>query len=130
MGGDNIERVRPDERAIGDPTPGMVRERAIEIDGLWSGLVRTEPGMVSGWHHHGDHDTSIFVMEGALRLEFGPGGEAVLDAAPGDFVHVPKHVVHRESNPGETMAQAVVSRAGHGVPTVNVDGPAPAADRE
>jgi uncharacterized RmlC-like cupin family protein len=101
----------------------MVREQAISVDGLWSGFVRTEPGMVSGWHHHGDHDTSIFVVAGALRMEFGPGGQTVIDAGPGDFLHVPKHVVHREGNPADTEAHVVVTRAGHGATTINVDGP-------
>jgi uncharacterized RmlC-like cupin family protein len=101
----------------------MVREQAIAIDGLWSGFVRTDPGSVSGWHHHGDHDTSIFVVGGSLRLEFGPSGAAVIDARPGDFLHVPKQVVHRETNPGETTSHLVVTRAGHGVTTVNVEAP-------
>ena len=125
MGEETIRCIRPDDRDLADPTPGMVREQAIAIDGLWSGFVRTDPGMVSGWHHHGDHDTSIFVVEGSLRMEFGPSGTAVIDAAAGDFLHVPKHVVHREGNPGDTTSHLVVTRAGHGVTTVNVEGPHP-----
>lgn len=128
MGDESIKCIRPDDRVQSDPTPGMVREQAIAIDGLWSGFVRTDPGMVSGWHHHGDHDTSIYVVEGSLRMEFGSAEGAVIDAGPGDFVHVPKHVVHREGNPGETVAHVVVTRAGNGVTTVNVAGPATSAD--
>ena len=45
------------------------------------------------------------------------------DAAPGDFVHVPAHAVHRESNPGDERASAIIARAGTGAPTINVDGP-------
>jgi len=59
-----------------------------------------------------------------MRLEFGPGGGSVVDAGPGDFIHVPAHTVHRESNPTGQRATAVIARAGAGVPTVNVDGPA------
>ncbi len=102
----------------------MVREQAIVTDGLWAGLVKTEPGMTSGWHHHGDYQTSIYVASGQLRMESGPGGHQVVDAAAGDFLHVPPGAVHREGNHGETESQLVVVRAGHGVPTVNVDGPA------
>lgn len=119
-----VRRIGANDRVVGDPTPGMVREQAIALDALWSGFVSTEPGMVSGWHHHGDHDTSVYILEGAMRMEFGPGGTAVVDAGPGDFVHVPKGVVHREGNPGETTTLAVVTRAGHGPVTINVDGPA------
>lgn len=118
-----IHLIGPDAFVDADPTPGMHRQRAIDVSGLWSGLVHTEPGAVSGWHHHGDHETSLYVISGSMRLEFGPGGRSVVDAGPGQFVHVPGHVVHRESNPADQQSSAAVSRAGTGVPTVNVDRP-------
>ena len=117
--------VRPTERVEADPTPGMRRERAIDVEGLWAGLVRTAPGMTSGWHHHGDYDTSIYVASGTLRMESGPGGADIVTAHAGDFVHVPKGAIHREGNDGDRESHLVVVRAGHGPPTVNVDGPAP-----
>jgi len=123
-----VTRVGPEQRVVGDPTPGMVRERAVDVEGLWSGLVRTEAHMVSGWHHHGEHDTSIYVVDGAIRLESGPGGASVVEARPGDFVHVPAGVVHRESNPGDGTAEVVVTRSGRGPVTVNVEGPEPGTD--
>jgi uncharacterized RmlC-like cupin family protein len=103
----------------------MVREEALATGGMWSGTARTEPGMVSGWHHHGEHETTIYVLSGALRLEFGPGGADAVQAGPGDFVHVPAGVVHREGNPSGEPADLVLVRAGWGESTVNVDGPAP-----
>jgi uncharacterized RmlC-like cupin family protein len=117
-------RVIPADAFVdSDPTPGMRRQRAIDAPGLWSGLVHTEPGAMSGWHHHGEHETSLYVVSGAMRLEFGPGGASVVEAGPGEFIHVPAHAVHRESNPSRERATAVIARAGTGVPTVNVDGP-------
>jgi uncharacterized RmlC-like cupin family protein len=117
-------RVIPTDALVdADPTPGMHRQRAIDVPGLWSGVVHTDPGSTSGWHHHGDHETSLYVVSGAMRLEFGPGGGSVADAVPGDFIHVPAHVVHRESNPTDSPATAIVARAGVGIPTVNVDAP-------
>jgi uncharacterized RmlC-like cupin family protein len=106
-----------------DPTPGMRRQRAIDVPGLWCGLVHTEPGATSGWHHHGEHETGLYVISGVMRLESGPGGRTVVDAGPGEFVHVPAGAVHRESNPTDGLATAVIARAGTGAPTVNVDGP-------
>lgn len=122
---DSVAHIPPHRRVEADPTPGMVREQAIAVDGLWAGLVRTGPGMTSGWHHHGDHDTSIYVVAGALRMESGPGGSSVIEAQPGDFVHVPKGAIHREGNPIDTESRLVVVRAGSGPTTINVDGPAP-----
>jgi uncharacterized RmlC-like cupin family protein len=102
----------------------MVRERAIEVYGMWAGFVRTAPGVISGWHHHGDYDTTIYVTSGALRLESGPGGADIINAVPGDFVHVAKGAVHREGNDGDQESHLIVVRAGLGPPTVNVEGPA------
>ncbi len=102
------------------PTTGMTREHAIAQGGLWAGVVRTEPGMVSGWHHHGEHETTIYVAEGTLRME---SAEGATDALAGDFIHVPPRTVHRESNPGEAPSVAVFSRFGEGPVTVNVEGP-------
>jgi uncharacterized RmlC-like cupin family protein len=121
-----IRVVPADALVEADPTPGMRRQRAIDVPGLWAGVVHTDPGATSGWHHHGGHETSLYVVSGAMRLEFGPGGGSTVDAGPGDFVHVPAYAVHRESNPTGEPATAVIARAGTGVPTVNVDGPDPA----
>jgi uncharacterized RmlC-like cupin family protein len=109
-----------------DPTPGMVRRVAVDTGSMWTGTAVTEPGMVSGWHHHGDHDSSIYVADGVLHMEYGPGGSGSFDAVAGDVVHVPAGAVHRESNPADEPSLLVVVRCGSGAPTVNVDGPAPA----
>ena len=123
---DEVTSVHPEDREVADPTPGKTREQAIDVPGLWSGFVRSEPGAASGWHHHGEHDTSVYVIEGNVRIEFGPGGGRSVEAGPGDFVHIPKHLVHREVNPGPAASQEIITRSGTGPLTVNVDGPASA----
>jgi uncharacterized RmlC-like cupin family protein len=115
-----VSRVAADALTPGHPTPGMVREEAVVVGDLWSGRVRTEAGAVSGWHHHGEHDTVIYVVAGALRLETATG---VVQGDPGDFLHVPAHTVHRESNPTSQTSEAVLVRRGTGPVVVNVDGP-------
>jgi uncharacterized RmlC-like cupin family protein len=121
---DQIVVVTPDDRMPGPSTPGMARQQAFVTDQMWAGLARTQAGMVSGWHHHGDYQTTIYVLTGALRLEFGPDGSNTVEARPGDFVYVPKGVVHRESNPSAEPGDIVVVRTGRGESTINVDGPA------
>lgn len=123
---DPVSVIRPEDRVEGDPTPGMIREQAVSREGMWAGLVKTDAHMISGWHHHGDYDTSVYVVAGLLRMESGPGGAVAVEAGPGDFVHVPKEAIHREGNPGDTESQLVVVRAGRGPPVINVEGPAPA----
>lgn len=113
---------KPSDLVAADPTPGMMRAKAFEGDILWAGRVVTEPGAVSGWHHHDVNDTALFVVSGVLRLEF-EGHDGYLDAEAGDFVRVPAHTIHRESNPTDQPSLAVIARAGGGVPTVNVEPP-------
>ncbi len=109
----------------GPETPGMRREVAVDTQGMWSGTVRTEPGASSGWHHHGSYETTIYVVSGVMRMEFGSGGGDAFEAGPGEFVYVPAGAVHREANPTSVPSSAVVVRAGAGGDAViNVDGPA------
>src|SRR5215211_5192188 len=79
-----------------------------------------------GWHvhpGHDTHDTYVFQTEGRLRLEFGPGGTQSVEGGPGDFVLIPKGVVHREGNPGTEPNEAIVFRVGEGEVLVNLDSP-------
>jgi uncharacterized RmlC-like cupin family protein len=120
---DPIRVFRDADLVAADPTPGMDRSKAFEVPTLWAGKVVTQPGSVSGWHHHDRNETSLYIVSGVLRLEF-EGYDGYLDAAAGDFVYVPAYTVHRESNPTGAPSVAVIARAGGGVPTVNVDAPA------
>ena len=115
---DPILVVTRADRTPGPATPGMARQQAVATDGTWAGFVRTEAGMVSGWHHHGEYETVIYVLSGALKMEFGPNGSNTVEAGPGDFVYVPKGAVHRESNPYTVPADIIVVRAGSEEPHV------------
>lgn len=119
-----VVRIAETERRPGAPTPGMDREEAVATDTTWGGFVRSDAGVVSGWHHHGEYESVIYVLTGALRMESGPGGTSVVDAGPGDFLFVPRGSIHRESNPANVDLTAVVVRSGRGEPVVNVEGPA------
>jgi uncharacterized RmlC-like cupin family protein len=108
--------------APGHPTPGMARSEAIVVDDIWSGTAVTEAGVTGGWHHHGDHDSIVYVVRGRFVVETAA---EVVDAKPGDFVHVPPHTVHRESNPSGEPAEVVLVRRGTGPVVVNVPAPEP-----
>lgn len=104
-------------------TPGMDREELISMPGSWVGMVRTKPGLVSSWHHHGDYDTYVYVISGRIRIEFGSGGGDACEAGPGEVLHVPKHIIHRELNPASEEQVLFAVRVGTGAPVLNVDGP-------
>jgi uncharacterized RmlC-like cupin family protein len=122
---DPVVRITKDELRDGARTPGMRREEAIATGTTWAGLVHTDAGMLSGWHHHGEYESVIYVLTGRLRMESGPAGGSVVEAIPGEFLLVPRGAIHREGNPADVEGTAVVVRSGRGVPVVNVDGPAP-----
>ncbi len=120
----SVRLMRAEDRKRGTTqTPGMSREQAFSDDGMWSGYVHTAPGMTSGWHHHNEYDTVVYEVFGTLRMESGVDGKEIVNAKPGDFVFIPRHTVHRESNPSKEEAGLVVVRVGSGIPVVNVDAP-------
>ena len=121
-----VKLVRATERTqAAAQTPGMIREEAFQTDHFWAGIARTKPGNMSGWHHHGDWETIAYVIAGACQLEFGPGGREVVLGEPGDYIFIPKGVIHRESNPTEGEQALVIVRMGGGPVVINADGPLP-----
>jgi uncharacterized RmlC-like cupin family protein len=77
--------------AISKPTVGSER--------LYSSIVSTAPGDRTRIHHHGDCETSIFVLSGAARYTWGPTGvEDELAATAGDFIYIPAGEIHVEAN--------------------------------
>jgi len=105
-------------------TSGMVREEAFHSDNVWAGVAHNAPNAVSAWHHHGGHESTIYVVSGRIRIECGPGGRTVLDGGPGDFLFIPAREIHREANPTDEVTEVVLVRAGQGEVVVKVDGPA------
>jgi uncharacterized RmlC-like cupin family protein len=123
---DAVTVVRADQRSAPEvATRGMERTEAYAADGVWIGTVRTEPGVATGWHHHGLYESWVYVVAGRARMEFGPGGRDVEICHPGDLIHVPPGVVHREITEGDRPAEAILFPLGTGEVTVNTDGPAP-----
>lgn len=108
------------------PTPGVTRFEAFNNEGVWVGRVENRPFQSSDWHVHPGHDTYGHTTQGRFFVEFGPGGSERVELEPGDFVHIPKGVVHREGNAGGEPNLGVIVRVGEGPVTINLDGPDPA----
>ena len=107
-------------------TPAIRRRQAFVGDDRWMGYVITTPGDWSGWHHHGETDTYLYVLDGELEFEYGTRGETLRFGA-GDFAHMPAHVIHRERTLPGQPAEVVLVHIGRGPSVVNVDGPGPTA---
>lgn len=112
---------RPVDLTLGPPTPGMERHEAFAADDRWVGHVRGEPGVLSGWHHHGDHDTYFYVLSGRARIEM-EGGESIV-VEPGDFCHIAARTVHREGASADGPLEVVLVRIGSGPQVFPVDDP-------
>lgn len=98
-------RIRPAERSttVGQH-PGMERSIAISrpkvgADRLYTAIVSTAPGERTRIHHHGDCETSIYILSGEARYTWGPTGlEDQMTAATGDVIYIPAGEVHVEEN--------------------------------
>jgi uncharacterized RmlC-like cupin family protein len=117
-------KIGPDELEDTDSQRGILREEAFAKPGLWAGRSTTEPGVTSGWHHHGEADTVVYVLSGTVVIEFGEEGSDVVKASEGEFLVIPSGLVHRESTPSDGPSMSVVIRTGReGPPSYEVSGP-------
>ena len=126
LGGSVLEALAFEALRETPGSPGIVRRKAFDGEGFQILRALVEPGVSSGWHHHGGHDVYGFLASGTARLEGGPGGRDVVAVAAGSFFHVPAHTVHRDINPSEGEPKDfVLVFIGSGPVAVNVEGPVP-----
>lgn len=69
---------------------------------LYSSIVTTAPGGRTEVHHHGECETSIYILRGQARFYAGDDLSEITDAGEGDFVYVPAYEVHVEENVSAT----------------------------
>jgi quercetin dioxygenase-like cupin family protein len=123
---DTIRGLEKDALVEAPGSPGIARHLAFRGEGFLVVRSRAAAGVVSGWHHHGDHDIYGYIVSGSVRFEYGLGGKEVTAVGPGDFFHIAPHTVHRDVNPSRTEGQEVILfLRGSGPMAVNVDGPNP-----
>ena len=105
----DVERIGPDELVEIEGPPEIHRRQAFAKPGLWAGLTTTEPGLVSGWHHHGGHDTIVYLISGSVAIEFGEGGRQAVQAGAGDFLVIPAASSTGKAPPSATPPRASLS---------------------
>ncbi len=70
------------------------------------------PGGVARAHIHVDFEVMLFILEGRVRHEYGPGLREVVDNEAGDFIYIEPGVPHEVFNLSETdPVVAVVARS-------------------
>ena len=65
----------------------------------------TPPGGGPPPHSHQFEDESFYILEGSVTFTVG---DRTIKASPGDFVHVPRGVVHSIKNEGKVNGRALV----------------------
>ena len=108
-------RVTPAERATSvGQTNDMERSIAVSAEtvgsvGLYSSVVTTGPGGRTRIHHHGECETSIYILAGRARYTWGPSGlEEAMEAGEGDFIYIPAGEIHVEENASTSEPLVVV----------------------
>jgi uncharacterized RmlC-like cupin family protein len=76
--------------------------------GIYTSIVTTAPGGRTEVHHHGDCETSIYILRGRARFYSGEGLRDIVDADEGDFIYVPAHEVHVEANASDAEPLVVL----------------------
>ena len=107
--------MTPAERATSvGQNNDMERSIAVSADtvgsvGLYSSVVTTAPGGRTRIHHHGECETSIYILSGRARYTWGPTGlEDAMQAGVGDFIYIPAGEVHVEENASQDEPLVVV----------------------
>ena len=119
-----IQALKSEALSESSASPGITRHMAFRDEDSIVLRSQAEPGTISGWHHHGDHEVYGYVVSGTVRLENGSEKENTISIGPGDFLHVPPHTVHREINPSSDEENDVILfLRGVGELVVNVDKP-------
>jgi uncharacterized RmlC-like cupin family protein len=91
------------ERAI------AVSRSTVGSERLYSSIVTTAPRGRTRIHHHGECETSIYIVSGAARYTWGlTGVEHEMQAATGDFVYIPAGEIHVEENASTEQPLVVV----------------------
>jgi uncharacterized RmlC-like cupin family protein len=110
-----LRKVSPeDATAETAQTHGMLRragvcESTVGASKIWMGQTHMAPGVVSGAHHHGENETSIYVLSGhPAFIYMSDGVEERIETKPGDYVYVPPFVPHIESNEHSTEEAVVI----------------------
>jgi len=100
-----------------------VCESTVGATKIWMGETHMAPGVVSGAHHHGENETSIYVLSGnPVFIYMADGVEERIETKPGDYVYVPPFVPHIESNElSAEEAVVIIARSSQEAIVENLD---------
>ena len=69
---------------------------------LSANIATIPPGGVAYAHIHVDFEVILYIIEGKVRYEFGPGLKQVIENEAGDFIYIKPGVPHEVFNVSKT----------------------------
>src|SRR5262249_45782845 len=86
------------------PEPSIaISKPLVGSERLYTSVVSTAPGDKTRIHHHGECETSIYILSGDASYTYGPTGvEHGFDATAGDIIYIPAGEIHVEANASAT----------------------------
>ena len=124
----SIRVVRGGDLSVGDQSDGIARQMDQVDEHVSLALATIGPNVMSGWHHHGDHTSCVYVLKGSLHIDWGPNGREGIDLTAGDFYVVAANTIHREGNRGSDDVQLAAFYLGSGPVLVTLKEAEPTAD--
>ncbi len=86
--------------------------RNVGAKNLSMNVATIPPGGVAAAHIHVDFDLMLYIIEGRVRHEYGPGLKQSVENAAGDFIYIEPDVPHEVFNLSDTEpVVAVVARS-------------------
>jgi quercetin dioxygenase-like cupin family protein len=103
-----LQVMTPDTLPEASASPGISRHMAFKADDSVVLRSQSEPGVVSGWHTHGEYHVYGYLVSGVCRLEANSTTNEAVELKPGDFFHVPPNTLHREINPSPDVKNDII----------------------
>jgi uncharacterized RmlC-like cupin family protein len=86
--------------------------RNVGAKNLSMNVATIPPGGVARAHIHVGFDVMLYILQGRVRHEYGPGLKKVIDNQAGDFIYIEPGVPHEVFNLSDTEpVVAVVARS-------------------
>jgi uncharacterized RmlC-like cupin family protein len=85
--------------------------RNVGSKGLSMNVAQVPVGGVAYSHIHDGFEVMLYILQGKVRHEFGPGLRNVLENEAGDFIYIEPGCPHEVFNIGDEPVIAIVARS-------------------
>jgi uncharacterized RmlC-like cupin family protein len=91
---------------------GGLSAKNVRATQLSMNVATIPPGGVAAAHIHVDFEVMLYILQGRVRHEYGPGLQSVVENQAGDFIFIEPGVPHEVFNLSDTEpVVAVVARS-------------------